>query len=54
MQRSTEQRMGMADDCCVGRGLGARVEQGFEASRRTFEEKRPDGRVLGDHSFQIT
>jgi hypothetical protein len=44
----------MADDCCVSGGIDAGVEQGFEASRRTFEEKRPDRRVLGDHSFQIT
>ena len=39
VQRPAEQRMRMADQRCVRRVVGARVEQRFEASRRTVEKQ---------------
>ena len=38
VQRSTEQRMWMADNCSVSRVLCSRIEQRFETSCGTFEE----------------
>jgi len=54
MQRPAEQRMRMADDRRVSRVFGACVEQRFQSSRWAFEKERFDGRILGDHSIQIT
>jgi hypothetical protein len=54
MQRSSEQRMRMANDCGMSRIFRTGVEQSFESSRWAFEEKRSDGGSWCDHSIQIT
>jgi len=43
MQRSTKQRMRMADDRRVRRILRTCIEQRFQSSRWTFQEERSDG-----------
>ena len=53
VQRSTEEGMGMTDNCSVCRILGSGVEDRFQASSRAFEEERPN-RGVRDHAFQIT
>ena len=42
VQRSAKQRMRMADHRSVRRVRRSRVEQGFQASRRTVEKQRTD------------
>jgi hypothetical protein len=54
MQRSSEQRMRMANDCGMSRIFRTGIEQRFESSRWTFKEKRSDGGSWCDHSIQIT
>ena len=43
MQRPAKQRMRMTNHRRVCRILGARIQQRFQPSRRTFEEQRLDG-----------
>ena len=43
MQRSSKQRMRVANDCGVSRIFRTCVKQRFESSRRAFKEERSDG-----------
>lgn len=53
VQRSSEQRMRMANYSGMRRVLSAGVEQGFEASSGTFEEEGTDGLVRWDHISRL-
>ncbi len=50
MQRSAKQWMRVTNHRCMSRIGGTRIEQGFEPSRRAFEKKRPDSRILRNHN----
>ena len=53
VQRSSKQRVRMADNCCVRRILRAGVEQSLKASCRAFQEQRSNRRVGGDHLSRL-
>jgi len=53
VQRPAEKGMRMANHSGMRRVLSAGVEQGFEASSGTFEEKGADGLVRRDHISRL-
>jgi len=54
MQRSSEQRMRMANNRRMSRIFRTGIEESFESSSWAFKEKRSDGGSRRDHSIQIT